>query len=397
MGGDLMTSGPNDVLDLLAKMISFDTVNEYTSGVDFPERTMMEYLEEIAKGWGLETSRLPIPASALAASYNLLITYEVSKTAQWLVFESHADTVSVDGMTVNPFQGLIKDGVIYGRGACDTKGSGAGMLWALKEYMELSTCANNIAVLFVTDEEATKTGTTAFVQTQLEHLDWTPTGVIVGEPTLCQPVVAHNGVIRWKVSTQGVAAHSSNPSNGQSAISAMSKLILEFEKEYCSKISLTHPLTGQAACSVNTISGGTAVNIIPNFCEIEIDRRTLPGEDSEQVLKDMKAVLDSISLRDPTILIGTSTPFVDYQLDPTVNREFALQISEILIEMGLSGEQSGAGYGTDASTYSKAGIPAVVIGPGSINQAHTKDEWLEIAELNKSVSVYKQIMKGDFA
>ena len=397
MGGDLMTSGPNDVLDLLAKMISFDTVNEYTSGVDFPERTMMEYLEEIAKGWGLETSRLPIPASALAASYNLLITYEVSKTAQWLVFESHADTVSVDGMTVNPFQGLIKDGVIYGRGACDTKGSGAGMLWALKEYMQLSSRPNNIAVLFVTDEEATKTGTTAFVQTQLEHLDWTPTGVIVGEPTLCQPVVAHNGVIRWKVSTQGVAAHSSNPSNGQSAISAMSKLILEFEKEYCSKISLTHPLTGQAACSVNTISGGTAVNIIPNFCEIEIDRRTLPGEDSEQVLKDMKAVLDSISLRDPTILIGTSTPFVDYQLDPTVNREFALQISEILIEMGLSGEQSGAGYGTDASTYSKAGIPAVVIGPGSINQAHTKDEWLEIAELEKSVSVYKQIMKSDFA
>ena len=397
MGGDLMTSEPNNVLDLLAKMISFDSVNEYTSGVDFPERTMMEYLEEIAKKWGLETSRLPIPASALAASYNLLITYEVSKTAQWLVFESHADTVSVDGMTVNPFQGLIKDGVIYGRGACDTKGSGAGMLWALKEYMELSTCANNIAVLFVTDEEATKTGTTAFVQTQLEHLDWTPTGVIVGEPTICQPVVAHNGVIRWKVSTQGVAAHSSNPSNGQSAISAMSKLILEFEKEYCSKISLTHPLTGQAACSVNTISGGTAVNIIPNFCEIEIDRRTLPGEDSEQVLKDMKAVLDSISLRDPTILIGTSTPFVDYQLDPTVNREFALQISEILIEMGLSGEQSGAGYGTDASTYSKAGIPAVVIGPGSINQAHTKDEWLEIAELEKSVSVYKQIMKSDFA
>ncbi|MSY64185.1 MAG: ArgE/DapE family deacylase [Actinobacteria bacterium] len=397
MGGDLMTSGPNDVLDLLAKMISFDTVNEYTSGVDFPERTMMEYLEEIAKGWGLETSRLPIPASALAASYNLLITYEVSKTAQWLVFESHADTVSVDGMTVNPFHGLIKDGLIYGRGACDTKGSGAGMLWALKEYMQLSACTNNIAVLFVTDEEATKTGTTAFVQTQLEHLDWTPAGVIVGEPTLCQPVVAHNGVIRWKVSTKGVAAHSSNPSNGQSAISAMSKLILEFEKEYCSKISLTHPLTGQAACSVNTISGGTAVNIIPDFCEIEIDRRTLPGEDSEQVLKEMKAVLDSISLRDPTILIGTSTPFVDYQLDPTVNREFALQISEILIEMGFSGEQSGAGYGTDASTYSKAGIPAVVIGPGSINQAHTKDEWLEIAELDKSVSVYKQIMKSDFA
>jgi acetylornithine deacetylase len=392
-----MTAEPKAALDLLSKMVSFDTVNEYTSGLDFPERAMMEYLETIAKGWGLETSRLPIPASALAASYNLLITYEVSKSAPWIVFESHADTVSVDGMTVNPFHGLIKDGRIYGRGTCDTKGSGAGMLWALKEYMQLSSCPNNIAVLFVTDEEATKTGATAFVQTQLEHLDWKPTGVVVGEPTMCQPVVAHNGVIRWKINTQGVAAHSSNPSNGQSAISAMAKLILEFEKEYCSKISLKDPLTGQAACSVNTISGGSSVNIIPDFCEIEIDRRTLPGENSEQVLEDIQAVLDSIALQDPTIIIGTSTPFIDYQLDPTVNREFATQISEILIGLGFSGEQSGAGYGTDASTYSIAGIPAIVLGPGSINQAHTKDEWLEIAEFDKSVTAYKQIMGYNFA
>jgi acetylornithine deacetylase len=377
-------------------MVSFDTVNEYTSGLDFPERAMMEYLETIAKAWGLETSRLSIPASALAASYNLLITYEVSKSAPWIVFESHADTVSVDGMTVNPFHGQVQDGRIYGRGTCDTKGSGAGMLWALKEYMQISSCPNNIAVLFVTDEEATKTGATAFVQMQLGHLNWKPTGVIVGEPTMCQPVVAHNGVIRWKINTKGIAAHSSNPSNGQSAISAMAKLVLQFEKEYCSKISLNHPLTGEAACSVNTISGGSSVNIIPDFCEIEIDRRTLPGENSEQVLKEIKAVLDSIALQDPTIIIGTSAPFIDYQLDPTVNRGFATQISEILIGMGFSGEQSGAGYGTDASTYSIAGIPAIVLGPGSINQAHTKDEWLEIAELDKSVSAYKQIMGYNF-
>jgi acetylornithine deacetylase len=223
------------------------------------------------------------------------------------------------------------------------------MLWALKDYMQLPSCPNNIAVLFVTDEEATKTGATAFVQAQLENLDWKPTGVIVGEPTLCQPVVAHNGVIRWKIKTQGIAAHSSNPSLGQSAISAMAKLVLEFENEYCSKLSLTHPLTGQAACSVNTITGGSFVNIIPEFCEIEIDRRTLPGENSEQVLKEIEAVLEAIALRDPTIRIGRSTPFVDYQLDPTVNREFARQISHILIDMGFSGEPTGAGSGPDAA------------------------------------------------
>lgn len=391
-----MLSEPNAALDLLSMMVSFDTVNEYSSGVAFPERTMFEYLEKIAQGWGLQVNRLPIAPRVLATSYNLLITYEVSKIAPWIIFESHADTVSVDGMTVKPFHGLIKEERIYGRGTCDTKGSGAGMMWALKEYMKLSSSPNNIAILFVTDEEVAKTGATAFVQQQIEHLNWKPTGVVVGEPTMCQPVVAHNGVIRWKINTQGVAAHSSDPSNGRSAISAMAKLVLEFEKEYCSKISLTHPLTGKAACSVNTISGGSSVNIIPDYCEIEIDRRTLPGENSEQVQKEIETVLASISLKDPTIIVGASTPFVDYQLDSDVNHTFSVQISDILIGMGFSGERIGVGYGTDASTYSMAGIPAIVLGPGSINQAHTKDEWLEIAELDKSVAIYKQIMKFTF-
>ena len=391
-----MPSAPASTLDLLSAMVSFDTVNEYTSGVNFPEGKMLEYLENVAQAWGLTTTRLPIAANSLESNYNLLITHEVSEKAPWIVFESHADTVSVDGMTVNPFHGQIKDGLIYGRGTSDTKGSGAGMLWALKDYLQLPSCPNNIAILFVTDEEVTKTGATAFVQRQLKNLDWKPTGVIVGEPTLCQPVVAHNGVIRWKIHTQGIAAHSSNPSLGQSSISAMAKLVLEFEKEYCSKLSIKDPLTGQAACSINTISGGSSVNIIPEFCEIEIDRRTLPSENSEQVLKEIEAVLESIALRDPTIRIGRSKPFVDYQLDPTVNREFASQISQVLIDMGLSGEQSGVAYGTDASTYSIAGIPAIVIGPGSIDQAHTKDEWLEIAELDKSVLVYLQIMRYNF-
>ena len=384
------------VVDLLIEMISHNTVNEHTSGVHFPEQGMLESLERISQSWGLKTARLPVAAYPKDQSYNLLITYEVSKSAPWLVFESHADTVSIDGMTVDPLKCLIKDGLIYGRGACDTKGSGAGILTALREYAKDASRPNNIAVIFVTDEEISKAGANAFVQRQLKDLGWEPVAVIVGEPTSSKPVVAHNGVIRWKIRTQGVAAHSSNPSNGKSAISAMAKLVLAFEKEYCSKLTLSHSLTGKAVCSVNTISGGTAVNIIPNFCEIEIDRRTLPGEDSAQVLKDIQAVLDSIAKSDPSIVIETLPPFVDYQLDPKVNQRLSAQISEILIGMGLSGEQSGAGYGTDASTYSVAGIPAVVLGPGSVDQAHTKNEWLDIAELEKSVEMYLQIMKFGF-
>jgi acetylornithine deacetylase len=248
----------------------------------------------------------------------------------------------------------------------------------------------------VTDEENSKAGAIAFIEKQLPGLTWRPIGIIVGEATSCLPVVAHNGCIRWKIRTKGIAAHSSNPSLGESAITSMAKLLLEFDELYTSTVNASHPLTGIAACSVNTISGGSAVNIIPDVCEIEIDRRILPSEDSDKVKDEIKSVLSLISMNDPSIVIELSTPFVDYPLDPKVNHDFSLHISEILEAANYSGAHRGAAYGTDASTYSEAGIPALVLGPGSIEQAHTKDEWLEIAELEKAVIIYSEIMKHGF-
>jgi len=391
-----MAKVPISVLDLLIEMISFDTVNEHISDRHFPERKMMEQIESYALQWGFQVSRLPIANASAESAFNLLITYEAHKAAPWLLFESHADTVDVNNMTVNPFIAEVIDGKLYGRGACDTKGSGASMLWALQRYSQGADKPNNIALLFVTDEEISKTGANSFVGAQLSQLPWKPVGVIVGEPTMCKLIVAHNGVLRWKIKTKGVAAHSSNPANGRSAISAMAKLILEFERIYCSETNAIHPLTGRSACSINTINGGSAVNIMPSNCEIEIDRRILPGEDPFEVRKSIQAVLDSISLADPSIEIETAEPFIDFPLDPLSNVEFSAQISKSLDSLGFADELLGVAYGTDASTYSIAGLSAVVIGPGSIDQAHTKDEWLKLEELEKAVVVYGQIMKLDF-
>ena len=391
-----MAKVPNSVLDLLIEMISFDTVNEHISERHFPEKKMMEQIESYALQWGFQVSRLPIANTSANSAFNLLITYEAYKDAPWLLFESHADTVDVKNMTVNPFIAEVIDGKLYGRGACDTKGSGASMLWALQKYSQGVDKPNNIALLFVTDEEISKTGANSFVGAQLSQLPWKPVGVIVGEPTMCRLVVAHNGVLRWKIRTKGVAAHSSNPANGKSAISAMAKLILEFERIYCAETNAIHPLTGRSACSINTINGGSAVNIIPSNCEIEIDRRILPGEDPFEVRKSIQAVLDSISLADSSIEIETSEPFIDFPLDPLSNVEFAAQISKSLDSLGFADELLGVAYGTDASTYSIAGLPAVVIGPGSIDQAHTKDEWIELQELDKAVVIYEQFMKANY-
>ena len=384
-----MESELTGVVELLSQLTSFNSVNKHLGGASNSELNMHLFIEKWVQSAGLETERLAIDSQ----NFNLLITHMVAPDAPWLMFEAHSDTVGIKGMSIDPFKAVIKDGKIFGRGVCDTKGSGAAMLWALQEY---TTCANrfqNIAILFVTDEEVSKTGANTFVTKHLPDISWRPLGVVVGEPSNCEMIVAHNGVIRWRVATSGAAAHSSNPSLGRSAISAMSKIILAFEKEYCEKLNLFHELTGKAACSINTVGGGTSVNIIPSHCEVQIDRRVLPGEVASEVIKEYTRVLNQIAAEDPNIELEILPPFIDRALDPEVGKEFAAKIASVLESLNYASTPHGVGYGTDASTYSHHKIPTIVLGPGSIEQAHTRDEWLLISELNKAVEIYGAIMR----
>src|SRR5690606_18481237 len=131
-----------------------------------------------------------------------------------------------------------------GRGSCDTKGTGAAMLWALREYARGGDQAFNIALLFTVDEEMRMTGVQSFIANNLPTLGWDVRGVIVGEPTELRPIVAHNGSVRWRLITRGRAAHSSNPQAGESAISKMVKVVDRLEAEYIANLSASHPLIG---------------------------------------------------------------------------------------------------------------------------------------------------------
>ena len=217
-------------------MIGIDTVNSNISGKPDAERPLSQYLERLAQDMGFAVQRLPVAGK----SFNLLVSHQVDQAAPWLMFESHLDTVSTEGMTVDPFAGNIQDGRLYGRGACDTKGTGAAMLWGLKNYAaQKSAAPNNIAIVYTVDEEIYKTGVRSFVKSHLPTLGWKPAGVIVGEPTQLKPVVAHNGVVRWSIKTRGRAVHSSNPANGRSAISAMVKVIAALESTYIPSLTTT--------------------------------------------------------------------------------------------------------------------------------------------------------------
>ncbi len=373
---------------LLQRMVSFDTVNRRPDGKPGGEAGLMGYLEEVATDAGFVTRRLPVPDEPP----NLLVTHPVDAGSPWLLFVSHLDTVDVAGMTVDPFASEIRDGRVYGRGACDTKGTGAAMLWALAQYASGPGRPNNVAVLYTVDEEIGMRGAVSFIGNDLPALGWTPVGAIVGEPTDLKPVVAHNGVVRWRIRTRGVSAHSSEPDAGRSAISMMVEVVRAIESRYIPAIEASHPLTGRAQCSINLIRGGSQINVIPADCEIDVDRRTVPGEDARRVLPDVEAILDEVRRGNPELRVEQDEPYIVGALDPATGTSWSSHVRGVLERLGLDATPVGAKYGTEASSFSGAGVPAVVLGPGSVAQAHTQDEWLSLKQLALGVDVYLALM-----
>lgn len=374
---------PASCEELLAQLVAHNTVNPFFGGPVGGEAALIAHLEQLATVWGLKSRRCPV----LAGGENLLITCEVAPTAPWLLFESHLDTVSVAGMTVDPFKVSIVNDRIHGRGTCDTKGSGAAMFWALQDYARSADRPHNVGMVFAADEEARMTGAQAFAARELKEFLPRLAGVVVGEPTSLQLVTAHNGVIRWKTTTRGRAAHSSVPANGRSAITSMLRVVEALESRYVPTVKGRHPMTGQAAFSVNVIRGGTQVNIIPERCEIECDRRTIPGETAAQVLAERDA-----------ILAGHEVEHSDLYVVPAMGDELSRGLHErlqpLLAAEGLDGAGRGAPYVTDASHYAAVGAPTLVFGPGHLVQTHTKDEYVERRQLALAQKIYRGLMSA---
>lgn len=367
---------PTSCESLLARLVSFNTVNESFGGPRGGETALADEIARIAHDWGLRTRRLPVGDNG----FNLLVSHEISPVAEWLLFESHLDTVSVDGMTVPPFELTVQGERLHGRGTCDTKGSGAAMLWALKEFARESSAPRNAGVLFVLDEEARMTGAQAFAQEHLREFA-NLRGIVVGEPTQLRPLVAHNGALRWRTITRGVAAHSADPSRGRSAIRAMLEVVARLEERFVPLANRDFPLAGRAAASINTIHGGTATNIIPDRCEITVDRRLVPGESADDILAQRDAALAGLEVEHDEFYLAPPLP-------PGNSTALRTWMEPAFRAVGLDPAPAGAPYATDASHYAAAGAPVLVLGPGDIAQAHTKDEWLHRDELARAAALY---------
>jgi acetylornithine deacetylase len=215
-----------------------------------------------------------------------------------------------------------------------------------------------------------------------------PDAVVVAEPTDLDVVVAHKGVMRWSITVRGRASHSSKPELGVNAVYGMAK-ILNVLEQYARDLAPKqgeHPLVGRPSLSVGLISGGISVNTVPDRCTIQIDRRVLPGENG---LAARQHVVDYVRERIPAELeVEYEQPFLASPgLSDSRNSALAERLGHISRSHGGAGKRIGVPFGTNAPAYDQIGAPTVVFGPGSIAQAHTCDEWIEVDQLQRATDI----------
>jgi acetylornithine deacetylase len=218
--------------------------------------------------------------------------------------------------------------------------------------------------------------------------------VVVSEPTELEIVRTHKGLARFRIIVKGTAAHSSKPHLGINAITKMARLICAIEDKIVPIYNTnTHPLVGSPTLNIGVISGGVQINFVPDQCAIEIDRRTIPGERPIETLALFQQVLSRAQDSDPDLDVTLEEPFL---LDEAMETSVDSRIVQIGVEACQTilgeGVTSGVPYGTDASKFTAVGIPAIVLGPGSIDQAHAAVEWVECHQVLQAVDIYQQIM-----
>jgi acetylornithine deacetylase len=311
-----------------------------------------------------------------------------SEEAVW--FDAHLDTVSAKGMEFEPFEGRLENGKLYGRGAADDKGSLAAMMAALMTVARSGeTPPATIIFTATADEEYRMQGMLGLLEEGM-----TARAGIVGEPTNLEVIIAHKGVARFAISTTGKAVHSSRPDAGVNAIYRMGKVlgaINAFAKGGVGRE--THPMLGKATLSVGVIRGGEFVNVVPDRCEIEVDRRLLPGEDGRKAIGEVRDYLGNALQEDLGLKVSSpdlTVPGMSIASDHALVQAVLGAVREVTGKAPVNGMQGT----THAGQMAERGMPAIVLGPGAMGQSHTAAEELDLDQLEKAAAVYEKLMRS---
>lgn len=371
------------VVDLLCDLIAIPSVNPVYDPASAGEGEMAAYVEAWANGLSLAVSR----QNVFPGRDNIHVRLAGPEGAPTLLFEAHMDTVGVDEMAA-PFAPEVRDGRVYGRGACDTKGSLAAMMAALEGFVsEGADLGCTVELLAAVDEETSGKGAIAFVARNPPA-----TAAIIGEPTGCRLVNRHNGCVRGEIEVVGRSAHTSVAAEGVNAIDGMADVIVALRTVNHELVDRPGGPAANGSLTVSLISGGTGINVVPERCVVSYDRRIVPGQTSREALDEIDAALDGVRASRGDIRIERHAPWLEGDtLSTDEGSDIVRTASAACAALGIDGTPAWVPYGSDASKFQDGGVLAVVFGPGSIANAHAIDESVPVSDLITAAAFYRDV------
>ena len=373
---------PGRLAGLLARLVAIDTQNPPGH-----EAVAAEVLAAELQASGFAAAVHPV-----ARGRANVVARFANGAGPTFAFNSHLDTVPVGtGWSSDPLRLVERDGRLYGRGACDAKGPISAMMEAGRMLLAgRDGWRGTLMLVFVADEEISSTGAKA-AAAQEPPLDW----VVIGEPTGNAVCAAHKGCVRPLIRVRGKAAHSGRPELGCNAIVAAGRLVDRLAQRDAMLRQRQHPLVGHASLTVSRIAGGFADNIVPDLCEIVLDERVLPGARLETTLDDIAALLQRAQQEDGVEAaiaeIRTAAGPAETPADSPLLRAALAAAAGRGVTLAQPGGLTG---GCDLVHFHATGSVGVILGPGSLDQAHQPDEYVPGDELAQAALIYHDIARA---
>ena len=372
------------LVKLLKDLVSIDSVNSTLVPGAAGEAEISDYIEDWMKSLGLETTRYDVEPGRP----NVVGVFRGKGGGKDLMLNGHTDTVGVDYMDIDPFDPVVKDGKLYGRGSFDMKGGLAASMAAVKSLVDSGErLKGDVVLAAVCDEEYASIGTERLME------EVSVDAAIIGEFTGENIQVAHKGFAWIDLETRGLAAHGSKYQVGIDAIAKMGYVLIGLEALQKILEETEHPLVGPASVHASIIEGGRELSTYPDRCKLQIERRLIPGEDEEDVDQELRDMLASISEGDPKFAASYEITFYRAPIEVDRDEEICQILKEGTVELtGRTPEWIGGSGWMDTQIIWSKGIPAVAHGPYG-EGAHAKEEWVDLDSVYRVAQVHEYAIR----
>lgn len=379
-------------LDWIGRLIAFDTTSRNSN------LGLIETLRDTLHDWGVDAW---LDHDASGAKANLFATLPAAdgSTRDGLVLSGHTDVVPVDGQDWRspPFKPSIRNARLYGRGACDMKGF-LGTVMSLVPGWCAAPPRRPVHLAFTYDEEVGCLGVSPLLAA-IAGRGIRPQGCIVGEPTGMQVIVAHKGINIYRCCVQGHAVHSSLTPHGVNAIEYAARMICrirdiadEFVRHGPYDDGFDVPFS---TAQTGTIAGGIALNTVPQACEFVFEFRNLPGVDADAIFARIEAYANETLVPEMRRVHGEADiDFTRIGAPPAMQADDTGALARHVRALAPDVAWKKVSYGTEAGFFQRAGIPAIVCGPGHISQAHQADEFVALSEIARCEAFLGRLVRS---